>query len=41
VAGVERDDWPLDDPNGKPVVSVRATRKETGSRVQPLVERHE
>jgi len=41
VAGVERDDWPLDDPNGKPVETVRAMRKETRSQVQPLVERHE
>ena len=39
VPGVKRDDWPLEDPKGKPVEAVRAIRDEIRSRVQKLVER--
>ena len=39
VPGVKRDDWPLEDPKGKPVEAVRAIRDEIRSRVQELVER--
>jgi arsenate reductase len=39
VPGVKRDDWPLEDPKGKPVEAVRAIRDEIRSRVQQLVER--
>ena len=38
VPGVKRDDWPLEDPKGKPVEAVRAIRDEIRSRVQALVE---
>ena len=39
VPGVKRDDWPLDDPKGKPIEAVRAIRNEIRARVQELVER--
>ena len=39
VPGVKRDDWPLEDPKGKPIEAVRAIRDEIRSRVQELVER--
>ena len=39
VPGVKRDDWPLEDPKGKPVEAVRAIRDEIRSRVLKLVER--
>ena len=38
VPGVKRDDWPLEDPKGKPIEAVRAIRDEIRSRVQELVE---
>jgi arsenate reductase len=38
VAGVERDDWPLDDPKGKPIEQVRAIRDEIRSRVETLID---
>ena len=38
VPGVKPDDWPLEDPKGKPVEAVRAIRDEIRSRVQELVE---
>ena len=31
VPGVKRDDWPLEDPKGKPVDAVRAIRDEIRS----------
>ena len=37
VAGVERDDWALPDPKGRPLPEVRAIRDEIRARVQALV----
>ncbi len=37
VPGVERDDWPLDDPKGQPVETVRGIRDEIKKRVEELV----
>jgi arsenate reductase len=37
VPGIKRDDWPLEDPKGKPVEQVRAIRNEVLRRVQDLV----
>jgi len=37
VPGLERDDWPLEDPKGKPVARVREIRDEIRSRVEDLV----
>jgi len=39
VAGVERDDWPLEDPKGKPIETVREIRDAIRDRVRALVER--
>jgi arsenate reductase len=39
VPGTKRDDWPIDDPRGKPVETVRTIRDEIRSRVRALVER--
>jgi arsenate reductase len=39
VPGVKRDDWPLEDPMGKPVETVRAIRDEIRGRVRALVEK--
>ena len=39
VPGVKRDDWPLEDPKGKPIEAVRAIRDEIRTRVQELVKR--
>jgi arsenate reductase (thioredoxin) len=38
VPGVRRDDWPLDDPKGKPIEAVRAIRDEIRDRVRDLVD---
>jgi arsenate reductase len=38
VPGVTRDDWPLEDPEGKPAETVRAIRDEIRERVRKLVE---
>lgn len=38
VPGVARDDWPLDDPKGKPIEQVRAIRDDIRDRVRRLVE---
>ena len=38
VPGVERDDWALPDPKGRPVEEVRAIRDEIKARVAALVE---
>ena len=38
VPGLKRDDWPLEDPKGKPVEVVRAIRDDIRGRVQALVE---
>ncbi len=37
VPGAERDDWPLDDPKGKPLERVREIREEIRARVEELV----
>lgn len=37
VPGVERDDWPLDDPKEKPVEIVRQIRDEISKRVTTLI----
>ena len=37
VPGLRRDDWPLPDPKGLPLVQVRAIRDEVKSRVQGLI----
>jgi arsenate reductase len=37
IAGLRRDDWPLPDPKGLPLVEVRAIRDEVRGRVQSLV----
>ena len=38
VPGVNRDDWPLDDPAGQPLERVRMIRDEIQSRVEGLLE---
>jgi arsenate reductase len=38
VPGVRRDDWPLEDPKGKPVERVRQIRDEVRRRVETLVQ---
>jgi arsenate reductase len=37
VPGIERDDWPLDDPKGQPLDRVRQIRDEIQNRVANLV----
>jgi arsenate reductase (thioredoxin) len=37
VPGVERDDWALPDPKGRPVEEVRAIRDDIGTRVAALI----
>lgn len=37
VPGVERDDWPLEDPKGKPIARVREIRDEARARVLRLI----
>jgi arsenate reductase len=39
VPGAKRDDWPLEDPKGKPIDRVRDIRDEIRDRVQALIER--
>lgn len=39
VQGGRRDDWPLDDPKGKPIERVREIRDDIRDRVRALVER--
>ena len=39
VPGVERDDWPLEDPKGKPIGKVREIREEIRRRVAALIDR--
>lgn len=39
VPGLERDDWPLEDPKGKPVEEVRRIRDQIRSRVADFLER--
>jgi arsenate reductase len=37
VPGLRREDWPLDDPKGQPIESVRAIRNEIRDRVEALI----
>lgn len=37
VPGLRRDDWPLEDPKGKPIERVRAIRDEIRDRVEALI----
>jgi arsenate reductase len=39
VPGIERDDWPLEDPKEKPIERVREIRSEVDRRVRALIER--
>jgi arsenate reductase len=39
VPGAVRDDWPLEDPRGKPIAAVRDIRDQIRDRVQALIER--
>ncbi|WP_163994420.1 arsenate reductase ArsC [Pyxidicoccus caerfyrddinensis] len=39
VPGLKREDWPLEDPKGKPVEHVRKIRDEVASRIARFVER--
>jgi arsenate reductase len=39
VPGAERDDWPLEDPKGKPIEKVREIRDAIRGRVRALIER--
>ena len=39
VPGLERDDWPLEDPKGQPIARVRAIRDDIRERVEGLLER--
>ena len=41
VPGVERDDWPLEDPKGKPIERVRQIRDDVESRVRKLLTERE
>lgn len=41
VPGLAREDWPLDDPKGRPVAEVRRIRDEVEARVCALIARHE
>jgi arsenate reductase len=38
IPGLRRDDWPLEDPKGKPVARVREIRDEIRRRVETLIE---
>jgi arsenate reductase (thioredoxin) len=38
VPGAKRDDWPLEDPKGKPIERVREIRDEIRGRVQALID---
>jgi arsenate reductase len=38
VPGAKRDDWPLEDPKGKPALRVREIRDEVEHRVRQLIE---
>jgi arsenate reductase len=37
IPGLRRDDWPLEDPKGKPVERVREIRDEVRARIEALV----
>ena len=40
VPGAERDDWPIEDPKGKPIEAVRVIRNEVRDRVLALIARN-
>jgi arsenate reductase (thioredoxin) len=40
VPGMKRDDWPLEDPKGKPIERVREIRDEIKQRVEQLLASH-
>ncbi len=40
VPGLAHEDWPLDDPKGKPIAQVRAIRDEIRARVDELLQQH-
>jgi arsenate reductase (thioredoxin) len=39
VPGLRRDDWPLEDPKGKPVARVREIRDDVKARIEALLDR--
>jgi arsenate reductase len=39
VPGLKRDDWPLEDPKGQPIVRVREIRDEIRQRVERMLDR--
>ena len=39
VPGARRDDWPLDDPKGRPLAQVRVIRDQIRQRVEQLIDR--
>lgn len=41
VPGLLRDDWPLEDPKGRPLQRVREIRDEVRARVQALIDREQ
>jgi arsenate reductase (thioredoxin) len=41
IPGLRRDDWPLEDPKGKPLERVREIRDEIRARVEELMRREE
>jgi arsenate reductase len=41
VPGLRRDDWPLEDPKGKPIERVRAIRDDIRARVEALIVRED
>ena len=41
VPGVERDDWPLEDPKGKSIEAVRLIRDQVRDRVRALIDRND
>lgn len=41
VPGLRREDWPLEDPKGKPVERVRDIRDDVRSRVEDLIRREQ
>jgi len=40
IPGLKRDDWPLDDPKGRPIEQVRQIRDDVLRRVSTLIEAH-
>jgi arsenate reductase (thioredoxin) len=40
VPGIQRDDWPLEDPKGKPIARVREIRDDVKKRVEEFARRN-